>query len=220
MTRTLLLSAATLAVLLDGYCHGLWTNRWNSSRAVEEAVARLERVPRAVGDWQAQPLALGAREADQAGFAGHWLRRYERRQDGRVVTVMLACGLPGPLSVHTPDVCYGGAGYVLSGEAVTFAAGSGRAAPPEFWKAKFSKPDALVPVHLRVNWSWRAGGAWKAPANPRWAFAGLPVLYKMYVTYELGADERLDDAVCAEFLGLLLPELEKALAAPRRAAPP
>jgi hypothetical protein len=96
---------------------------------------------------------------------------------------------------------------------VKHVAGPGKA-PPEFWKAKFSKQDALVPLHLRLFWSWRAAGAWQVHTNPRLAFASQPALYKLYLTHEMtGTDERQDDAVCADFLGLLLPELEKALAA-------
>src|SRR5262245_197933 len=204
MTRTLLLSAAAAVVLVDGLAHGLWTNRWGTSRAVEEAAERLANVPLVIGDWQGQELELGARVAEQAGYAGHLLRRYVRGHDGATVSVLLACGPQGPLSVHTPDVCYGGAGFALAGEAVKYEAAAGLAPPSEFWKAKFSKQNAIVPLNVRVFWSWRAADAWRAPSSPRLAFAGEPVLHKLYVTHELtGADERQDDAVCAEFLGLL-----------------
>jgi hypothetical protein len=216
MTRAILLSIAIVVLLVDGFVYGLWTDRWGNGHAVEQAVERLDRVPMSMGDWEGQSLELGARQAEQAGFAGYWLRRYERRQDGMVVQVMLACGRPGPLCVHTPTVCYAGAGYAQSEAPVKHkAAAREDAPPPELWKAKFSKPDALVPFNLRVFYAWRASQGWQAAQNPRWQFAGQPVLFKMYVTHVIaGSDEKREDAACTEFINLLLPELEKTLAAP------
>jgi hypothetical protein len=212
MKRTLLLSTVFAALVLEGYVHGLWTNRWNSSRDLEEAVSRLQRVPLTFGDWRGEERELEARITKQAGFAGYLLRRYENRQTGTVVNVLLACGSAGPLSVHTPEVCYGGAGYSLAGEAgkqVVPAAGPSPGA--EFRKGTFTKKDALVPTHLQVLWSWHAKNVWTVSDNPRLSFAGLPVLHKMYVTSQwTGSDER-QEAVCAEFMTRFLPELERAL---------
>jgi hypothetical protein len=213
--RTLLLVIAALTVAVDGYVHGLWTNRWENSPELEQALARLGRVPLTVGEWRGQELKLKAREVEQAGFAGYLLRRYQRH-DGSAVTVLLACGRAGPLSVHTPETCYLGAGYTLSAQPAGHAPAADQLSrPAAFWKARFSKQERGVPVHTRVFWSWHARGAWQAPDSPRLTFAGLPAVHKLYLTCEMpGADERHADALCAEFLGLLLPELEKALFAP------
>jgi hypothetical protein len=127
------------------------------------------------------------------------------------VNVMLACGLPGPLTVHTPEVCYAGAGYEEDEDPVVHLA-SGARTVPEFWMCKFSKPEALVPAELRLFWSWRAAGGWKASDNPRLQFAGQPVLYKMYVSHvTTGIETRQDIAACHEFINLLVPELERVL---------
>jgi Protein of unknown function (DUF3485) len=213
MARIVLISIAVIAVLLDGYVYGLWTDRWGNAQAVEDAVARLELVPMTIGDWQARPLELPEKHAKQAGFAGYWLRRYEHR-DGAAVNVLLACGRPGPLSVHTPDICYAGAGFVQSELAVKHTTSADHGTAAEFSMAKFGKPEALVPQKLRVFWSWRGDGGWTVPGNPRFAFASQPVIHKLYVTHEMvAADERQDDAICTEFINLLVPALDKALTA-------
>jgi hypothetical protein len=127
---------------------------------------------------------------------------------------MLACGAPGPLSVHTPDVCYGGIGFVQAEPAAKQQYRGVGVETPEFWKGTFTKPDAVIPVKQRLLWSWRSSNGWQASDNPRLNFASEPVLYKMYVSYELaGSDEKRADTVCTEFLGVLLPELEKRLTA-------
>src|SRR5436305_632514 len=148
MTRAVLISVATFAVLVDGYVFGRWSNRWGNTQAVEQAVLSLRRVPMTIGDWQAKPLDLGAKQAQQAGYAGYFLRRYERRGDGAAVNVMLACGPAGPLSVHTPDVCYAGAGFTQAAPAQSYVVGPDSERPAEFLKTKFTKPAAVVPVNL------------------------------------------------------------------------
>lgn len=217
MTRVVLLTIAVAAILVDGYVFGRWTDRWGNSEAVERAVASLDRVPLMLGDWQGQSMELGAEQAQRAGYAGYWLRRYQRRTDGAVVNVMLACGRAGPLSVHTPEVCYAGAGYTQTDAPAKYTPPSdGDRAEAEFWKGTFVKRDALIPVNLRLLWTWRAGNRWQAPGNPRMALAGQPVVYKMYITREMtGVDERQDDAICAEFVQVLLPELDRYLSTQR-----
>jgi hypothetical protein len=215
MTRTILLAIAFVVVFVDGLVYGLWTDRWGNGQAVDEAVGRLERVPLTIGDWQGQARLEGSREAEQAGFSGFCLRRYERPRDGMVVEVMLACGRPGPLCVHPPSVCYAGAGFVQAEAAVKHVAFAAADTPAEFWKSRFTKSDSAIPMNLRIFWSWRTLTSWKAAHNPRWEFAAEPVLFKMYVTHVLtGADDRREDSACAEFLDLLLPEIEKAVAGP------
>jgi hypothetical protein len=212
MTRIVILSIAAFAVLLDGYVHGLWTDRWGNARVVERAVTRLERVPMTVGDWQAHPKELGTMQAKLAGYAGYWQRAYQR--DGMMVTVMLACGRPGPLSVHTPETCYAAQGFVPAEEPVKYVHG-GENGGPEFWKARFTQRDAAAPRHLRLYWSWRTADGWRIARNPRWEFASQPVLYKMYITYEMsGTDAPQEDAACTEFMSLLLSQLDQVLAAP------
>src|SRR4051794_16700864 len=159
MKRIVVISIAAAAILVDGYVFGVWTDRWGNTATMERALSQLDRVPLNIGDWQGESLELGAAQAEQAGFAGHWLRRYERRQDGMAVNVMLACGRPGPLSVHTPDICYAGAGFVQSQPAAKYALAA-KDRPSEFFKSMFNKPEAVVPANLRIFWSWRTADGW------------------------------------------------------------
>jgi hypothetical protein len=86
----------------------------------------------------------------------------------------------------------------------------------ELWKGSFAKQDALVPLKMRVFWTWRADNRWTVSNNPRMEFARQPVLYKMYITHEMpGFDERQDDAMCAEFMDVLFPELDRFLSTQR-----
>jgi hypothetical protein len=216
MLRIVFVVLASALLVGDGLFFGFSTNRWQDSSRLPTAVASVELVPLVIGDWQGYPLpALDDRSVSIAGFAGYFQRRYEKRETSNAVTLLLACGPFGPLCVHSPEVCFGGRGLVTKGSKKLYtekgeqhlAEGEG-----QFWTVKFVKPDALVPGQLLVYWAWNAQGRWQAPENPRWTFAGEPVLYKIYVTCEVvGEDDSAAIKTCEDFIHVLLPELEKSL---------
>jgi hypothetical protein len=214
--RRVLVPAFLVALLgLSGYVHGVWTGRWAHSHELESALARLDRVPHRFGDWQGTDLDLDARQVRLGGMDGFVHRRYENPKTGHAVVVLLACGRAGPIAVHTPDGCYGGAGYALNKSPARHAvAAAGRGPAAEFWTARFTRRKGALASQLRIYWTWGSKGAWQAPDNPRFHFAGARALYKLYVIQELNhADEQLDEASCQGFLRALLPELDRALGA-------
>jgi hypothetical protein len=217
LKQALPLPAAFGVVLLTVVLHGLWTDRWVVAGAVEESVARLDRLPERLGDWEGSPLEMSAHEVALAGGAGHLARVYRNRVSGESVTVILLCGRPGPLSVHTPDVCYRGLGYLPTAQPVAWtppAAGSA-----EFFTAKFRKDGPDGARFLRILWAWGADGAWQAPANPRLTFAQQPALYKLYLVRSMAReDESLKTGACVDFLREFLPAAERALFSPRSQA--
>jgi hypothetical protein len=177
-------------------------------------------LPLSVGPWRGEALRLDAESVAHAQLAGYCWRRYRHTLTGDVVSVLLVCGDFRPVAVHPPDVCYEGAGYEMMGQPVRRtltpaapAAPAAPSAPPaEFWMAQFHKPGAAVPGQLRIYWSWTAKGTWEAADNPRLAFAGSPVLYKLYVLSEtIPTDGAPDRDPCKEFMDGWLPELQKTL---------
>jgi len=113
--------------------------------------------------------------------------------------------------VHTPDVCYQGAGFTLAASPARSSAAPGEAGA-EFWAARFLWAGPAPGSHRRIFWAWNAGGGWQAPDNPRLAFARYPALYKLYVIREMSKrDEPPENDPCREFMRLLLPELQEAL---------
>jgi hypothetical protein len=209
MTRTLGLLTATAILVFSGLVHGLWTNRWSEAEDVKATIARLDRLPMALGDWDGQPLAVGERERRAAG-GGYLMRRYVNRRTGAVVSILIVCGRAGPVCVHTPDVCYEGAGYHQVGASVKQAIGGPGRPGAGFWSARFHKEDARLPTEVRVFWAWNGGDGWRAVDEPRRTFAGYPVLHKLYVTRRLaGSEESVRGEPCVDFLKVLLPALQE-----------
>jgi len=209
------MNLAAFALLVgSGLVHGRLTDRWGTSNALTEAVARLDRVPRSVGDWRAQDMAMDRRQIERAEIRGYLARSYRNARDGREASVLLVCGRPGPIAVHTPDVCYKGAGYEASAAPSPGAVGAGDGRLAGFLKARFSKIGAPVPDALDILWSWNARGTWEVPANPRIGFASYEALYKIYVIARIdgvGAASPGRPAIDEEFAGLILTASDGAL---------
>src|SRR5262249_30210361 len=149
---------------------------------VADFAARLERIPRDLGDWHSTDLELGEQEVRAARIEGYCYRRYENARNRHAVTVLLVCGRAGPIAVHTPDICFTGAGYTAAASPTPFALTYGPAdEEASFRTMRLTKDQSAFPTEIRVFWTWNAGETWKAPDQPRAAFAGRRALYKMYV---------------------------------------
>jgi hypothetical protein len=211
MRRLLPALLALGIVLTSGVVDGVFTGRWVRSEALEASVERMKTLPAVVGDWVGTDAELGEAQVARAGFAGHLYRRYRHRGSGQEVMMLLACGRPGPISVHPPEVCFGGAGYQLLGpketETITCDAAPGKAV---FFTGKFGKPQSASPDQIRLYWSYAAKGDWQAPSAPRLSFGWQPVLFKLYVGRNLSPTEKTTQRdPCIDFIQELVPEVQK-----------
>lgn len=209
MVKTIPLLVASLVIGFAGYQHGVWTGRWSGAGDLEEAVARLERVPMEIAGWEGERRTLDPEVVEQGQLAGYILRRYKDPAGGLPVRVLLMCGRTGPLAVHTPDICYTRSGYEMTGPESPYSPGTGNAT---FSMGIFTVPEAPVPEDLCILWSWTGDGKWQAPASPRIAFARFPLLYKLYVICDMPSPTGLASGdPRAKFLEELMPILHQTL---------
>jgi hypothetical protein len=195
-----------------GTLHGVQTDRWNSSPQLTRALAGLGQAPRAYGDWRGEDAAYDADQMTRAGIQGCVFRVYRNTRTRESVSLLLVCGRGGPISVHTPDVCYAGVGFrqLTDAQPRPVEWGDGRRAV--FQVARFGKSGRAA--QLEIYWAWsRDGRTWEAPDNPRTSFARLPALYKLYAVREFVPGTREEQAEsCRAFLLRSLPDLGEALA--------
>jgi hypothetical protein len=211
MSRRIALGTLFLVLLGSGGVAGLWSGRWGRSSSVQEAVDRLGQVPVLVGgNWDVHEDKLTARALAVAEVDGHLYRHYLHRQTGQKVSVLLVCGRPGPIAIHTPVVCFAGAGYLPTAPPRAYEGSAGR--PYQFQVHDFRQGNVATPTLLRVFVSWGYRGTWSVPANPRWAFAGRPSLYKLYLIRALTrADEPIEPGPDVELMKDLMPQLQQTL---------
>ncbi len=210
MFRYLPIGFAMVTVLVTGVVHGLWTDRWTDRTAIAN---RLDQLPMTLGDWQGR-----AHDFDSSvlgPIAGCLTRTYVNSKKGASITVSLVCGRPGPVAIHTPDVCYAASGFAAENSTDFTVPHDPTQSSPQFKTAQFVRTKAAEQTNLRVFWSWNAGGVWTTSDAPRFAFAREPVLYKLHLVREMASPkEPLAEDPCVEFLQLLLPELQRQVISP------
>ena len=200
-TRYLAFLAAIAMLFASGVLYHLLAS---DSESLDAAAARVAMVPTIVGDWQGHDETSDDRAFAQTGAKSYWVRSYVNQKSKASVLVILMCGRPGKMAVHTPEVCYSGAGYEMRDQPAACAIND-----QQFWSAQFTKKSG----QLRLFWAWNAHGDWLASSAPRWQFRGEPFLYKLYVSRETNAQTASTpqtDAT-AEFLRAFVPELKQTL---------
>lgn len=210
-TKQLLACGVALMILIGaGLVHGLWAERWQTSRALEEAAARVNEVPLRFGDWVGKDVPGDPAHFEQAGAQAHWMRIYTHSRTRASFLVILMCGRAGRMAVHTPEVCYQGAGFeMLDKPAALIVRSELGEELGSLWTARFDRGGLS---ELRLYWGWASTGPWEAARDPRWLFRGEAFLYKLYVSQETtGAGPGATDGPAQDFLRRLLPELRQSL---------
>lgn len=206
MFRTMSGPVAVGILLFSGLCHGHLTARWRGGPAVDMNPV-LAQLPAVVGDWEGTDLGD---YKEPPGYHGSLARRYKDRRSGENVTILLMCGPPGLVSVHTPDVCYGASGYEVE-KPVRESVPLEGADEAVFYASNLVKSKSAEQTSLRIYWAWNAAGAWTVADNPRLTFAGRPTLFKLYVLREAAEARPAPQDPCVQFLRAFLPEAQRVL---------
>jgi hypothetical protein len=132
-------------------------------------------------------------------------RQYLDQTTGQTVSVFVVLGPAGPVSVHTPDVCYSSVHYQVLGPRQAVEVRDAAGGQTEFWAVTLEST-RIDKSLLRVHYAWSPDGRWTAPQNPRFSCAGLPYLLKVQVAASLpaGTDLAQDDP-CQSFLEDFVP---------------
>jgi hypothetical protein len=111
---------------------------------------------------------------------GYVYRRYVNQDSGQSIQLVIVAGPPGPIAVHTPEICFSGRAYEIQNERTEIFLES----PPDewhsFWRVDFTTRNAAAD-RLRVYYAWSLGEMWQASRSPRFEFAGAPWLYKIQI---------------------------------------
>jgi hypothetical protein len=217
MMRALILAAGALLLVISGLVQGVWSQRWGAPVEFTEATARLQELPLDVGEWKGRTLELDADAMAKTEAAGYLARVYQHRTKGEV-RIILLCGRPGPVSLHTPEVCFPSSGLLMTAEPerCNVAPKTGRDA--QFLAGRFRR-SAETSQSLRVFWSFRDENGWRVPDNPRVALARAGILYKLYLMRDMEkADQNVKDDPTRDFLRVFLPQLDKYLSPASSAA--
>lgn len=205
--RTLWLAVIVAGLTVaSGWSHALRIHRWGTSESLQQAGKHVTTLPESLGAWRVSSKEeLGEEAARILECAGAVVRNYTNEGTGQVVRLALLAGPPGPISVHTPEICYSSRNYDIQGEPTAIHP---RPTPDgssdSFWSLLLSPKDPTM-GDLHVCYGWSDGTQWVAADNPRLTYGDRQFLYKLQIASEklAGYDADRPDA-CEDFLYELL----------------
>ena len=160
--RIVHLGVVLTVLALSGIVHGMWTNRWAESSTIE-GKNLLAGINDDLGAWKPTAIFKCSNAADVPPNTRNDSRWFLSTKTGRQARATICSGSPGAVAVHTPDVCYLGAGWKIRGSVVrrTLPLADGGAA--SLWIADFTKtsPDrgADDSCLLGMDVGWQLGSA-------------------------------------------------------------
>lgn len=205
--------AAAVAVIVlttvSALVAGRLTNRWGVSPTAEQAGTRLLEMPKNVGPWKLkQEMELNETARDLLQCENYLHRMYEHSDTHDQVAIAVLMGPPGPIAVHTPDVCYSAREYEIKEPRKHIKFDTGKS--QTLWTMRFQSRTVDAQL-LQVAYGWSDGTQWKAPEDARWQYLGNSHLYKLQIAAISGDVNREPDVVCNEFLEEFLPLMSQYL---------
>lgn len=191
-----LISSVILGV--SYYC-GAQTGRWGAFSGLPESQELLKKLPMQIGDWVAEKDF----EMDKASVTelqienGYINRAYKNTKTQATVYLTIIVGPTGRVTVHTPEICFGGRDYVKSNErlSVTFPAvpqeNGTKMMDDAFWQVAFvnNAIGGLESGKIVFYYGISIGKEWIAAKNPRYE------LRRFRYAYKLQAQARMDSEV-------------------------
>ncbi len=208
LTGIVIVVALTLA---SGLIQGRLADRWGPPPAVYAAAEKIDGLPKTVKGpsrtWEILDSdELTEIEKNTLKPINYFSRRYKcttgESQFGSVVRASLLIGLTGPMSVHSPEICYSAQDFPIAEPKRRIDIGN---SGDRFWAETVSSNDAERGT-LRVYWGWSTGKSWAAPNDARFHFAGSPYLYKLQLACsESGGIDGSSGDACKDFLEDFVP---------------
>lgn len=204
------LTAVLVSTIGVGILQGRISNRWGLQTNAENAAEQLRRsLPKEVGNWRVRSDdKLPPNVVKILQCPAYISRAYEHQQTGDVVNVAVLLGPPGPISVHTPEVCYSSRDFTKDGERRRVNVTDLSKNAHSLWSLSL-KGNTLDVSSLRVFYGWSTGGIWGAPEYPRFGFGSLPHLYKLQVAVtDHPSSKAIEFDAGQDFLECFLPQLQ------------
>lgn len=170
---------AVAITLVGGALHGRNSNRWGPPADRRAAAAHLATMPKQIGRWKlVEELPIDEASLTMLECDGYLYRRYTHQDTGQSINVVILVGPPGPIAVHTPEICFSSRAYEIQGQRKAVAMQGGGGAENSYWCTDFQSKNPFADA-LHVYYAWSPGGPWKASKSPRYEYAGSQLLYKI-----------------------------------------
>jgi hypothetical protein len=211
---------------------------WQARRVGAEIVAGrmppfpLKELPLELGPWKGSDGELNPEIASAAGCTGNIARVYEDERTGLKLSVIVLYGPAASIYIHAPELCYPKAGFGQEmgpiGRAIEVPTPAGAAGRAQFASLLFTKGEGGLAEREMVYYAWWYKGIWSPGQLNQKLYERIPGMFKVHIQRRAGPYERLrleaadrpglGEEPCESFLKVLLPEIERRIAAAGGAA--
>ena len=198
-TRSLFIGIAIVVVITMTVTRysGSLTGRWGF-HGLDEARTTLRNLPLEIGDWHAEKEG----ELDQVSISmlriqdAYIFRAYKNVSTQEIVYLTIMVGPTGKVTVHTPEVCFGGRGYERDSSRTSVPINvllpSGDEVADSFWKVNFTGRSLDVNNRVSFYYAVSTGRVWEAVENPRVTFQTYRFVYKLQAEAFSGPSDEED----------------------------
>jgi hypothetical protein len=183
LTGIIIIIVITVAV--TGYS-GLLTGRWGTFQGLDEARTALKALPLEIGDWKAdKERELGEQSTAMLRIQNSYIfRTYRHTVTQEIVLLTIMVGPTGKITVHTPEICFGGKDYekeaVRTSVPINVQRLSGdKEVADAFWWVNFVGRSLDVNNRISFYYAVSTGDAWVAIENARSTFQTYRYVYKL-----------------------------------------
>ena len=195
------------------------TGRFWDFPGMDEARASMKALPMEIGKWQ----AVEGREISDKAIKmlqiqdSYILRTYTHADTGENVHLTLMVGPAGKITVHTPEICFGGRDFEKEAARVRVPIsvqtqsedGEIREIQDAFWRVDFVGRSLDINNRISFYWGVSSGDAWEAVERPRLHYRTKRFVYKLQAEAYSGAGD--DNDTVKRFLEDCLPTIHEHL---------
>ncbi len=211
------------ALLLCSGAVRFWEDRHFQSIQIQSSIPlfALKSFDETIGRWHAKEnteSALDPQIARIAGSTDSLIRTYVDKQTGVSVVVLILYGRAGPVTAHTPEVCYTSQGYDQL-ETFDFDMPGQTPGSARFRSLLFTKKGGREGTQQEVFYAFRNEGRWAPVVQGTWkTLEANPPVFKIMVQRRLAEQERRNvNNPTVLFLSEMLPVLERRIHAAEQA---
>jgi len=222
-TTPLFIGAAVIVVITLAFTlyAATLTGRFGEFRGIDAARASMKALPMEIGRWQAtEEQQIGDAAVKMLRIQNSYISRIYRHADTQdVVYMTLMVGPAGRVTVHTPEVCFGGMDYekemtptrVPISVQVESEDGEIREIQDTFWRLDFVGRSLDINNRISFYWGVSTGDAWQAHERERsrWEYRKMRFVYKLQAQAYSGAGDENDTV--KRFLEDCLPTIHQHL---------
>jgi len=199
-TTSLLIGVIVILVMTVAiaFHSGVLTGRWRTFAGLDEARDALKALPMKIGDWLAEEEGeLDATSIKMLRIQDSYVfRTYRNTVTQATVHLTILVGSTGIITVHTPDVCFGGKDYERDAARTRVQINVQREEDEVddfFWRINFTGRSLDTNNRISFYYAVSPGDTWNAVESPRATYQSYRYVYKLQAEAYSGTGDDSDN---------------------------